>query len=379
MELMWGVVGLGLAGFGFFLTSGLLAYFITTATYVVRHQASRNIYVVTVSFVGCLMSFAGAIAFVVEPTLVTCNVRRVVLNLSWTLIHAPVLVLCTVTWATPYLDEIRFCSVMLSTLSLVAVEVIILAEWLILRPVDPTNLLCEVDIRTYPYAMSYNYFIMMATIVSSIVAYCKLKRKITSQNQDELGVMFPTMFLTCTIVPTLAGWAFMMIFGLPELGKVNEWHDAANSYFMVATSYLVIFLYIVPLLCTMRAIKREEILDVDEREEEEDDGDSPEMIPRAGIVGRSIPMVGLNPNDRSAVNSHLNNNNSSYYQQPLASNNSNSSGVAANNKNRLRPSAMGNGVDRKLKSNNNNNNVGHLNATLELHEEDVMWKAGGRR
>lgn len=46
---------------------------------------------------------------------------------------------------------------------------------------------------------------------------------------------------------------------------------------------------------------------------------------------------------------------------------------------RLRPSAMGNGVDRKLKSNNNNNNVGHLNATLELHEEDVMWKAGGRR
>lgn len=36
LELVWGVVGLGLAGFGFLLTSGLLAYFLATATYVVR-------------------------------------------------------------------------------------------------------------------------------------------------------------------------------------------------------------------------------------------------------------------------------------------------------------------------------------------------------
>lgn len=42
---------------------------------------------------------------------------------------------------------------------------------------------------------------------------------------------------------------------------------------------------------------------------------------------------------------------------------------------RLRPPATGDGAGGKLKS----NNVGHLNTTLELHEEDVMWKAGGRQ
>ena len=51
--------------------------------------------------------------------------------------------------------------------------------------------------------------------------------------QDELGLLFPTLFLTSTIVPCLAGWAFMVLFGLEGLSKIKDWWEPTNAFFMV--------------------------------------------------------------------------------------------------------------------------------------------------
>ena len=75
-------------------------------------------------------------------------------------------------------------------MSIIAVGGIIVAEWCILKPLPPPiplrtkykPALCEEHNGTYPSSMAYTYFIILATIVSSIVAYHKIKNKHSTHN-----------------------------------------------------------------------------------------------------------------------------------------------------------------------------------------------------
>jgi len=272
VERLWGVIAVGASGMGILLTFVALFYYISYVKYVVRNQASKNIYILLITLFGCFTTFIGSLTFVLDPYSEApwvCLLRRWFLLMSWPLMISPILVLCTVTWAEPFLDEIRFCSVLLSTISIIAVNGIIVAEWCILKPPNQNFsedfrplFICEEYEHTYPSSMSYNYFIILATIVSSIVAYHKIKNKQSTHNSDELGLLFPTLFLTSTIVPCLAGWAFMVLFGLEGLSKIKDWWEPTNAFFMVVSGTLVLVFYIFPVIINMRNIKKEETLEL---------------------------------------------------------------------------------------------------------------------
>jgi len=294
VQLIWGIVAEGVSGMGIILTFIAFCFYMSSVKYVVRNQASKNIYILVITLLGCFTTFVGSLTFVLKPLRESvpwiCMLRRCLLHMSWPFMISPILVLCTVTWAEPFLDEIRFCSVLLSTMSIIAVGGIIVAEWCILKPLPPPiplrtkykPALCEEHNGTYPSSMAYTYFIILATIVSSIVAYHKIKNKHSTHNNDELGLLFPTLFLTSTIVPCLAGWAFMMLFGLEGLNKYDDWYEPTNAFFMIVSGILVLLFYILPVIKTMHNIKKEEKLELTAKD-----------IPNAtipDIIERNIPM-----------------------------------------------------------------------------------------
>jgi len=357
LKLIWPIVAESFAALGVLVTSFLFAVYLRAVRMVVKEQTNRNIYLVLIIFLGCLLSFLSVFSFILAPNSFVCSIRRWGLNLPISCFYSPIIILCAITWMCPYLDEIRFSNLLLTTLSLIVVQIIILVEWMILRP-PLSNGLCEIEIYTYPLSMIWNYFLAFVLALTTVKAYFHIKKKHATQLPDELGILYPTIYFIVLSSTTSIIWAVITTYGLQKLDKVDEWAEASHAFFLILTTYVVIFSYIIPLLRTMYKIKKEE--------EEHDNISSFSGgldYNQTPAIDGDIPMVGIPTDFVGSPRIGLGLTSLENYDIIT---------------NRPTPAARQthevNGVNKLEDSKQIIKNEGHLNATLELHEEDMDWR-----
>lgn len=90
--------------------------------------------------IGCLMIYSVNFAFIFQPTIGTCSLRRFLMGLAYAIVYSAMLIKVIHSWRIAnYLDEDErnprhVCMLILVCVALIMVEIILAAAWLILYP-----------------------------------------------------------------------------------------------------------------------------------------------------------------------------------------------------------------------------------------------------
>ncbi|XP_076816176.1 G-protein coupled receptor family C group 5 member B-like [Clavelina lepadiformis] len=260
LDAVWGILVIGIAGFGLLLTLLFAVLFSANMKLYVRHQKNRNSAILYFVLLGVFLLFSFSIVFVIQPSLIICVLRRVGIGLAWTVTLASLFVLVTATLKTSYLEEIRCCWLSFAVTCCICVEIIIVVEWNILRPPYPTSDIhfrCEENEYDLLLALIFNGVLLLMFLISSVISACRKDNRILA-NHTASSQIVSSLVTSILVILLSAAWSVMLAYGNRAFEKETEWSDPATGMFMVVSGLVILLVMFSPILHTMRKIRQRE-------------------------------------------------------------------------------------------------------------------------